>query len=102
MATGIVSGRVEESIKQRAAAHLLEAGITAGEAINRLWSYIAQTGTVPNFEKEDDLNTPFNTFMELREELSHQRIYSSLPNMNNDELHEYLAEERLKEYEALA
>lgn len=47
MPTAIVSGRVDATVKERADAHILAAGLTVGEVINIVWENIAKTGHAP-------------------------------------------------------
>ena len=47
MATLVVSGRVDETIRHRADAVIRTAGLTPTEIIQNVWSSIAQTGTIP-------------------------------------------------------
>lgn len=47
MATAIVSGRVDESIKKIADAHIRRKGLTPAEVIAGVWQSIAETGEVP-------------------------------------------------------
>lgn len=49
MATAIVSGRVDEAVKERAGAYIHAAGLTVGDVINKLWEYIAATGDTTEF-----------------------------------------------------
>lgn len=104
MSTAIVSGRVDSDVKDRAGAYILAAGLTVGEVINDLWTYIAQTKSVPRFSVESDTETTdaFEQFMLIREQMQVQNTESGgVPEMTNSELKEYLANEKLKEYEAL-
>lgn len=47
MATLVVSGRVDETIRHRADAVIRKAGLTPTEIIQNVWSSIAQTGDIP-------------------------------------------------------
>ena len=48
MATAIVSGRVDEAVKARAARHIHAAGMSVGDVIKAVWEHIAETGEVPS------------------------------------------------------
>ena len=47
MATLVVSGRVDETIRHRADAVIRKAGLTPTEIIQNVWNSIAQTGDIP-------------------------------------------------------
>ena len=47
MATAVVSGRIDESVKRKADAVIRDAGLTTGEVIRRVWKNIALTKTIP-------------------------------------------------------
>ncbi|MBR2836072.1 MAG: type II toxin-antitoxin system RelB/DinJ family antitoxin [Coriobacteriales bacterium] len=47
MATVIVSGRIEETVKQKAAQYIEALGLTAADVIKNVWNTIALTGEVP-------------------------------------------------------
>lgn len=103
MATAIVSGRVDEAVKERAGAYIHAAGLTVGDVINRLWEYIAATGDTTEFLEKTQTEQPpaFERFLQLRNELAAISGGAVIPEMSNDELKDYLASERLKDYEAL-
>ena len=71
MATAIVSGRVEEEIRQRANAFIEKQGLTAADVIKIVWNNIAITGKVPlSLEqgsvqpKRTELFEEFHSFVE--------------------------------------
>ena len=103
MATAIVSGRVDEAVKERAGAYIHAAGLTVGDVINRLWEYIAATGDTTEFLEKAQTEQPpaFERFLQLRNELAAISGGAEIPEMSNNELKDYLASERLKDYEAL-
>lgn len=103
MATAIVSGRVNEAVKERAGAYIHAAGLTVGDVINRVWEYIAATGNATGFIEKAVAEQPpsFERFLQLRDELAAINGGTGIPEMSSDELKEYLAFERLKDYEAL-
>lgn len=91
MATLLVSGRVDESIKRKADAYIKRAGVTTSDVIKVVWEQIAETGEVPTKAKQrkteatlaDRLtrlraSTPHSEFLtgltpeQLKEELSHR------------------------------
>lgn len=47
MATSLISGRVSEECKERAAFYIRRAGLTASDVIRIVWENIAATGEVP-------------------------------------------------------
>lgn len=47
MQTAVVSGRVDQTIKERADRVIRASGFTAAEVIKATWSSIAQTGELP-------------------------------------------------------
>lgn len=104
MATSIVSGRVDTDVKERAGAYILAAGLTTGELINNLWTYVARTKNVPQFleEPESETTDAFKRFMQMRAMLHIQNKDTHFPVMSNEELKEYLMNERFKDYEALS
>ncbi len=50
MSTVLVSGRVDEDVKQRTDLVLRKAGKTNSDVIRSLWNSIAATGEIPVFE----------------------------------------------------
>ena len=73
MATAIVSGRVDEDVKDRVARLIQAAGLSAGDVIKTVWDTIARTGEVPLLPVEDSeaeaRRKRFAAFMELRASL---------------------------------
>lgn len=55
MATEVVSGRVDEKVRQRADAYIRAAGSTPAEVIKVVWENIARTGEVPTGEPAKEL-----------------------------------------------
>ncbi len=70
MATAVVSGRVDERVRQRADAYIKAAGTTTADVIRVVWERIARTGEVPD-EGEAQGETPdaFEDFMAYRASL---------------------------------
>lgn len=70
MATAVVSGRVDERVRQRADAYIKAAGLTPADVIRVVWENIARTGEVPD-EGEAQGETPdaFEDFMAFRASL---------------------------------
>ena len=68
MGTTVVSGRVDESVKAQADRYLRRAGMTAGDAIKALWTYIANAGQIPQELVEHPANErdQWEKFMEFR------------------------------------
>lgn len=71
MATSVVSGRVDDYVKERAAAYIHAAGLTTAEVIKTVWERIARTGEVPMAEAEvaEQEYDPFEAFMAFRAQL---------------------------------
>ena len=66
MATAVVSGRVDERVRQRADAYIRAAGSTPAEVIKVVWERIAQTGEVPEEEPVTVAQEPMERLAELR------------------------------------
>ncbi len=73
MATAIVSGRVDEAVKMRAAHAIAAAGMSVGDVIKAVWEGIAATGEVPQPPTRDAGAMAgadrMRAFMQLRAEL---------------------------------
>lgn len=71
MATAIVSGRVDEAVKERAGAYIKAAGLTVGDVINIVWTNIANTGSTPAIESAGDEEPldPFERFVSFCDKL---------------------------------
>lgn len=52
MATAIVSGRIDASVKEKAGAYIKAAGLTPADIIKRVWESIADTGYIPDDAQE--------------------------------------------------
>ena len=72
MATAIISGRVEESVKEKAGAYIRAAGLTVGDVIKLVWENIAQTGELPQPIDRGDSSedATWKGFMEFRSALN--------------------------------
>lgn len=51
MPTAIVSGRVDERVRQKADAALRKAGLTPTDVIQSVWNEIARSGDVPDIAR---------------------------------------------------
>lgn len=73
MATAVVSGRVDEAVRDRAAGYIRAAGLTAADVIKAVWDSIAATGEVPlpqTADPEERMRCErFASFMALRASL---------------------------------
>ncbi len=69
MATSVVSGRVDEKVRQRADAYIRAAGSTPAEVIKVVWESIARTGEVPVESPAEESSGAWERFMEFRESL---------------------------------
>ena len=67
MGTAVISGRVDESVKERAARYIQAAGLTVGDVIKTVWESIAQTGEVP---RPVDIKTDVTTHSKHLEALA--------------------------------
>lgn len=68
MATAVVSGRVDERIKQEVDRILQREGKTPGDVIKDVWTTIYQTGRLPiTQEQEDEFKRKRQGFAELME-----------------------------------
>ena len=104
MPTAIVSGRVDAAVRDRANAYIHAAGLTAGDVVKRVWESIARTGEVPAAQQaadEPDPDDPFERFMAFRKTLPDIDLPEWFINGSPEDLKNYLAEERLKDYEGL-
>lgn len=104
MPTAIVSGRVDAAVRDRANAYIHAAGLTAGDVVKRVWENIARTGEVPPVQQatgEQESDDPFERFMAFRETLPDVDLPDWFINGSPEDLKNYLAEERLKDYEGL-
>ena len=64
MATAVVSGRVDEKVRQRADAYIRAAGSTPAEVIKVVWENIARTGEVPEEVPAEEPHGTWERFME--------------------------------------
>lgn len=73
MATAVLSGRIDEDIKAKAAPYLRAAGLTAGDVIKNVWERIALTGEVPlpiaTEGETGKQKSAFENLMRIRQEL---------------------------------
>lgn len=70
MATAVVSGRVDERVRQRADAYIKAAGTTTADVIRVVWERIARTGEVPDEgEAQVEGTSALDELLALREEL---------------------------------
>ena len=103
MPTAIVSGRVDTTVRDRANAYIHAAGLTAGDVVRRVWENIARTGEVPAQQEvtAQESDDPFERFMAFRKTLPDVDLPEWFVNGSPEDLKNYLAEERLKDYEGL-
>lgn len=71
MATAVVSGRVSESVRQRAEIAMRKAGLKPTDIIQSVWAVMAETGEVPEIAQkrstasaEHDALAKLNHFLE--------------------------------------
>ena len=89
MATEVVSGRVDEKVRQRADAYIRAAGSTPAEVIKVVWENIARTGEVPTGEPAKELRGTWKRFMEFRESLSDAEPW--LVNLTKEQMRDMIA-----------
>ncbi len=93
MATAIVSGRVDEAVKARAAHAIAAAGMSVGDVIKAVWENIAATGEVPQPPARDAGAAAgaerMRAFMRLRAELP---AVPELVGLSDDAMRELVAE----------
>lgn len=71
MATAVISGRVDEQVRESAERYIQASGLTVADVIRTVWERIARTGEVPREEAGDEqTNAAWNDFMAFREEIS--------------------------------
>ncbi len=89
MATAVVSGRVDEKIRQRADAYIRAAGSTPAEVIKVVWENIARTGEVPEAVAAERPRGAWERFMEFRESLSEADPW--LVNLTKEQMRDMIA-----------
>ena len=89
MATAVVSGRVDEKIRQRADAYIRAAGSTPAEVIKVVWESIARTGEVPVESPAEESNGAWERFMEFRESLPKAEPW--LVNLTKEQMRDMIA-----------
>ena len=88
MATAVVSGRVDEKIRQRADAYIRAAGSTPAEVIKVVWENIARTGEVPEEVPTVATQGPMERLAELRESFGEA---DWLVNLTKEEVRDMIA-----------
>ena len=88
MSTSVVSGRVDEKVRQRADAYIRAAGSTPAEVIKVVWENIARTGEVPEEEPEGPCGA-WERFMEFRESLPEAEPW--LVNLTKEQMRDMIA-----------
>lgn len=71
MATAIISGRVEESVKERASAYIHAAGFTFADIVKTVIENIAKTGEIPTSVQDQTVSDgdPFEAFISFCDSL---------------------------------
>lgn len=88
MATAVVSGRVDEKVRQRADAYIRAAGSTPAEVIKVVWENIARTGEVPEAASAAAAQGPMERLAELRESFGEA---DWLVNLTKEEMRDMIA-----------
>ncbi len=89
MATSVVSGRVDEKVRQRADAYIRAAGSTPAEVIKVVWENIARTGEVPEVAPTEEPRDVWERFMEFRETLLEAEPW--LVNLTKEQMRDMIA-----------
>ena len=89
MATSVVSGRVDEKVRQRADAYIRAAGSTPAEVIKVVWENIARTGEVPEVAPSEGSRGAWERFMEFRESLPKAEPW--LVNLTKEQMRDMIA-----------
>ena len=77
MATSVVSGRVDETIRQRADVVMRRAGLKPTDVIQGVWAFMARTGEIP------DIAQPASVIDNNQEALARLNDYfQTLPSAN--------------------
>ena len=68
MAKGLISGRVDEDVIERAAFYIERAGLTTSDVIRVVWNNIATTGEIPKATEIGEGNNTelWKRFLDLR------------------------------------
>lgn len=53
MPTAVISGRVDEAVRQRADVVMRKVGLKPTDVIQNVWAFMAKTGTVPELAHPD-------------------------------------------------
>ena len=99
MATVVVSGRVEEDVKQRADVVIRAAGSSVAKVISDVWQNIVATGQLPAATpkaEQDDRKEALESFLHWFEELPPQNEEYAL--MTDEEILSQRAEQRADEH----
>ena len=91
MATSVISGRVDDYVKEKAAAYIQAAGLTAAEVIKTVWERIARTGEVPVDESEarEAEYDPFEAFVTFCDSLEPAGDW--LVNLTDEQMNDMMA-----------
>ena len=89
MATAVVSGRVDERVRQRADAYIKAAGLTPADVIRVVWENIARTGEVPEVVPTEEPRGAWERFMEFRESLPEAEPW--LVNLTKEQMRDMIA-----------
>lgn len=93
MPSVVVSGRVDQRVREQAGAVIRAAGLTANDVIRRVWDSIARTGEVPEdpsvSRTQDEKKDAFNTLKSLRSSFG---TSDRLLTMTDEQMREEIAE----------
>lgn len=99
MATTVVSGRVDEQIKQRVDRIIEREGRTAGDVIRDVWITIYETGKLPDAHESEavfkEKRRRFQEFMNFLETLPPAPPW--LATLTDEELRDMMVEDMLEE-----
>lgn len=104
MATAIVSGRIDASVKERAGAYIKAAGLTPADVIKRVWDSIASTGYIPDEKApwaHEQTEDPLEHFIEICDQLSAELSEADrewLSALDSDGIREAVTEGLIEKY----
>ncbi|WP_165054876.1 MULTISPECIES: type II toxin-antitoxin system RelB/DinJ family antitoxin [unclassified Adlercreutzia] len=90
MATAIVSGRVDESVKHVADVYIRKQGLTATDVIAGVWEHIAATGEIPVLGQDGNQSRKAAAAVKLAELRARAPLGTPLASMTDEDVREEL------------
>ena len=92
MATAIISGRVDESVKERASVAIHAAGLTFADVVKTVMENIAKTGEIPTPVQDQTVSDydPFEAFIAFCDSLPPADPF--LVNMTDEQMRDLITE----------